>query len=34
MRMADELNRQRFRTSRGYSFQATRVKRLCERYGI
>ena len=34
MQMAAELNEQGFRTSRGRSFQATRVKRLCERYGI
>jgi len=34
MRMAAELNEQGFRTSRGHSFQATQVKRLCERYGI
>jgi DNA invertase Pin-like site-specific DNA recombinase len=34
MQMAAELNEQGFRTSRGHSFQATQVKRLCERYGI
>ncbi len=34
MQMAAELNEQGFRTSRGRSFQATQVKRLCERYGI
>jgi DNA invertase Pin-like site-specific DNA recombinase len=34
MHMAAELNEQGFKTSRGRSFQATQVKRLCERYGL